>query len=165
MKNLAINYIAQNEIAKNSINITSPYSGKVLPISQHPDAFFSFGILGPGIMVELTNHKIIAPFNGKLLQVKNAGTEFILQANNGLKVLLNLHIPAQQTMTYTHIAQLNDTKIQQGQRLAYFDLRELNSPLLASLVLLNGHNLGTFHYSLPHVNAGTDTLLTISKKK
>ena len=116
-------------------------------------------------MVQLSNHKILAPFDGTLLQVKNAGTEFILQAKNGLKVLINLTILSSQHITHTHIAQLNGSKICKGQRLAYFDLRELDTPMLASLILLNGHSLGTFHFSHSQVNAGVDTLLTIIKKK
>jgi phosphotransferase system IIA component len=165
MKTKIIDYLAQNKTPYNAIIITSPFTGKVIAMSDHPDPFFRFGTLGPGIMVQLTSHKILAPFDGTLLQVKNAGTEFILQAKNGLKILINLTIPSSQPITHTHIAQLNGTQITKGQRLAYFDLRELDNPMLASLILLNGHNLGTFHYSHSHVNAGADTLLTIIKKK
>jgi len=164
MKAQKIDYLAQNKTPLNAINITSPFTGKVIELKEHPEPFFRFGTLGPGIMVQLTSHKILAPFDGTLLQVKNAGTEFILQANNGLKALINLTIFDSQSITYTHIAQLNGSKICKGQRLAYFDLRELDTPMLASLILLNGHNLGTFHYSHSHVNAGEDTLLTIIKK-
>ncbi|ALQ08351.1 PTS glucose transporter subunit IIA [Pseudoalteromonas fuliginea] len=164
MKAQKVEYIAQNKIPRNAINITSPFSGKVLELNEHPEPLFRFGTLGPGIIVQLTNHKILAPFDGTLLQVKNAGTEFILQAKNGLKVLINLTISTSQPITHTHIAQLNGSKIIKGQRLAYFDLRELDTPMLASLILLNGHNLGTFHYSHSLVQAGEDTLLTIIKK-
>ncbi|AQQ01152.1 MULTISPECIES: PTS glucose transporter subunit IIA [Pseudoalteromonas] len=164
MKAQKIQYIAQNKIPKNAINITSPFSGKVLELNEHSEPLFRFGTLGPGIMVQLTHHKILAPFDGTLLQVKNAGTEFVLQAKNGLKILINLTIPDSQSIMHTHIAQLNGSKIIKGQRLAYFDLRELDSPLLASLILLNGHHLGTFHHSHPQVKAGEDTLLTIIKK-
>lgn len=160
-----IEHIALNKIPKNAINITSPFTGKVFDLSKHPAPLFSFGTLGPGIMVQLTSHKILSPFDGTLLQVKNAGTEFVLQANNGLKVLINLTLPVHSAITHTHIAQLNGSKVIKGQRLAYFDLRELDSALMASLILLNGHNLGTFHSTLSHVEAGVDPLLTIIKKK
>lgn len=165
MKYQNVSYLAKNKIGPHAIQITSPFSGRVIPISEHPEPFFRFATLGPGIMVSLSSHKVIAPFNGILLQVKNAGTEFVLRANNGLKLLINLAVPESDTMTHTHIAQLNGSKISKGQRLAYFDKRELDSPILASLILLNGHNLGTFHYSHPQVNAGVDTLLTIIRKK
>ena len=164
MKYTDISYLPQRQLAANSIAICSPFSGKVVPLSEHPEPFFSYGTLGPGIMVALSNHKILAPFDGTLMQVKNAGTEFILQANNGLKVLLNLYLDQQQHIKHTHIAQLNGSKITKGQRLAYFDLRDLNSPLLASLILLNGHQLKPIHYSLSQVTAGVDTLLTLTKK-
>lgn len=165
MKPQTIDYLAQNKLPRHAINITSPFSGKVIALNEHPEPLFRLGTLGPGIMVQLSNHKILAPFDGTLLQAKNAGTEFILQAKNGLKVLINLTIASSQHITHTHIAQLNGSKISKGQRLAYFDLRELDTPMLASLILLNGHSLGTFHFSHLQVNAGVDTLLTIIKKK
>ncbi|MDN3486756.1 PTS glucose transporter subunit IIA [Pseudoalteromonas sp. APC 3224] len=165
MKSEDVSYLTKNKIGRSAIQITSPFSGKVLQMDAHPEAFFRFGTLGPGVMVSLTSHKVLAPFNGTLLQVKSGGCEFILKAKNGLKVLINLAVPDSQTLTHTHIAQLNGSKIIKGQRLAYFDLRELDAPILASLIILNGHDLGTFHYSHPQVNAGVDTLLTIIKKK
>ncbi|MEL0632416.1 PTS glucose transporter subunit IIA [Pseudoalteromonas carrageenovora] len=165
MKAQQIDYLAVNKTPKNAISIISPFTGKVTMLDSHPEPFFKYGTLGPGIMVSLSSHKILAPFDGTLLQVKNAGTEFILQAKNGLKVLINLTIAGSQPITHTHIAQLNGSEIHKGQRLAYFDLRKLDTPMLASLILLNGHTLGTFHYSHTHVNAGADPLLTIIKKK
>jgi sugar PTS system EIIA component len=165
MKPQTVDYLPLNHIPSQGIKITSPFSGKVLPLAQHPEAFFRFATLGPGLMVQLSSHKIVAPFSGTLLQAKNAGTEFILQANNGLKVLINLTLPATQAITRSHIAQLNGSKIVKGQRLAYFDMRELEQPLLASLILLNGHHLGALHFSHSQVNAGVDTLLTLIIKK
>ena len=165
MKAQQLDYLAVNKTPNNAITITSPFTGKVRSLSDHPEPFFKFGTLGPGIMVELTSHKVLAPFDGILIQVKNAGTEFILQAKNGLKLLINLHIDQQIDMLHTHIAQLNGSKIVKGQRLAYFDLRNLNTPLLATLILLNGHQLTPIYYSLSHVSAGIDTLLTLTKKK
>ena len=164
MKSEDVSYLTKNKIGRSAIQITSPFSGKVMQMDAHPEAFFRFGTLGPGIIVSLTSHKVLAPFNGTLLQVKSGGCEFILKAKNGLKVLINLAVPDSQTLTHTHIAQLNGSKITKGQRLAYFDLRELDAPILASLIILNGHDLGTFHYSHTHVNAGVDPLLTIIKK-
>jgi len=165
MRAQKIDYQAANKLMHNAINISSPFTGKVLVMDAHPDPFFRFGTLGPGIMVNLTSHKVLSPFDGTLLAVRNAGTEFILKAKNGLKVLINLTFPDPQSITHTHIAQLNGSAITKGQRLAYFDLRELDSAIFASLILLNGHDLGTFHYSHSHVNAGVDTLLTIIKKE
>lgn len=165
MKFYDIDYLAKNKITRQAIEVTSPFSGKVMSLKHHPEPFFRFGTLGPGIIVALTSHNILAPFDGTLLHVRNAGTEFILRANNGLNVLLSLAITCTHALTHTHIAQLQGSPITKGQRLAYFDLRKLDSPMLATLILLNGHHLGSFHYSHEHVVAGVDTLLTIIKKE
>ncbi|MCQ8876948.1 PTS glucose transporter subunit IIA [Pseudoalteromonas shioyasakiensis] len=164
MNSTDIIYLPQQQLDTNTIAICSPFSGKVRPLNEHPEAFFRYGTLGPGIMVELSSHKILSPFDGVLLQARNAGTEFILQASNGLKILINLHFDQQFDIHHTHIAQLNNSKISKGQRLAYFDLRDLKVPLIASLILLNGHQLKPMYYSLSHVSAGTDNLLTLTKK-
>ncbi|WP_404343121.1 PTS glucose transporter subunit IIA [Pseudoalteromonas mariniglutinosa] len=166
MKTLDVSFLPERALKKNALMaITSPFSGRVRPLSEHPEAFFKYATLGPGIMVELSNHKILAPFDGTLLQIKNAGTEYILQANNGLRLLLNLYFEAPlEHLNHTHIAQLHGSKINKGERLAYFDLRDLSSPMLASLSILNCQQLGAIFYSLSQVSAGIDTLLTITKK-
>lgn len=165
MKPTTVSFAPQNQLSSNSIKLISPFSGKVRSLQDHPEAIFQFGILGPGIMIELNKHKILAPFDGKLVTVRNAGTEFILQANNGLKVLLNLYFGQHQALTHrSHIAQINTSKVKQGQQIAYFDLRELKQPLLASLTILNAPKNYDVFYSLNHVDAGEDILLTLTKK-
>ncbi|UJX26940.1 PTS glucose transporter subunit IIA [Pseudoalteromonas sp. CF6-2] len=164
--NKEVTYQSQRALRKNQVMaIKSPFTGRVKPISEHPEAFFRFSTLGPSISVELTSHNIVAPFDGTLLQVKNAGKEYILQAKNGLKILINLHFSSlSEHINHTRIAKLNDSKISQGQRLAYFDLRELSSPMIATLCVLNSQQLGPLYYSLSQVSAGVDTLLTVTKK-
>lgn len=146
-------------------HIVSPCTGKTKLLSQHPEPFFCHGTLGPGIVIEMTSHKVLAPYDGKLLQLKNAGTEFILQANNGLKVLINLYAehPLSE-VNHRHLAQLTDSNISKGQQLAYFDLRDLSSPVLASVIILNSDKLGPLYYSLNQVTAGIDPILTLTKK-
>ncbi|TMO23856.1 MULTISPECIES: PTS glucose transporter subunit IIA [Pseudoalteromonas] len=161
-----VQYLPERSLRKaRCMAIKSPFSGRVKSINEHPEPFFRFATLGPGISVELTSHNIIAPFDGTLLQVKNAGKEYILQAKNGLKVLLNLSFSSvEEHINHTNIAKLNGSKISQGERLAYFDLRELSSPMLGTLCVLNSQHLGPLYYSLSQVTAGVDTLLTVTKK-
>jgi len=161
-----VQYLPERSLRKaRCMAIKSPFTGRVKSINEHPEPFFRFATLGPGISVELTSHNIIAPFDGTLLQVKNAGKEYILQAKNGLKILLNLSFSSiEEHISHTNIAKLNGSKISQGERLAYFDLRELSSPMLGTVCVLNSHNLGPLYYSLSQVIAGVDTLLTVTKK-
>ena len=108
-----VQYIPERSLRKaRCMAIKSPFTGRVKSISEHPEPFFRFATLGPGISVELTSHNIIAPFDGTLLQVKNAGKEYILQAKNGLKVLLNLSFSSVEAhINHTNIAKLNGSKI------------------------------------------------------
>lgn len=161
-----VKYLPEHTLRKSQIMaIKSPFSGRVKPITEHPEPFFRFSTLGPGISVELTSHNIIAPFDGTLLQVKNAGKEYLLQANNGLKILINLYFSSEDDhINHTNIAKLNGNKISQGERLAYFDLRELTRPMIGTLCVLNAANLGPLYFSLSQITAGVDTLLTVTKK-
>jgi PTS system glucose-specific IIA component len=161
-----VQYLPERSLRKaRCMAIKSPFTGRVKSMAEHPEPFFRYATVGPGICVELTSHNIIAPFDGTLLQVKNAGKEYILQAKNGLKILLNLSFSSiEEHISHTNIAKLNGSKISQGERLAYFDLRELSSPMLGTVCVLNSHNLGPLYYSLSQVIAGVDTLLTVTKK-
>ena len=46
------------------IEITAPVAGKVVALEDVPDPTFAQGILGPGIAIEPTEGRIVAPADG-----------------------------------------------------------------------------------------------------
>ncbi len=143
----------------------SPLSGHVLALSEHPDPFFAGGTLGCGIAVEMHGHKLVAPFDGWLESVKAGGSEFVLKSDSGIRLLIAINLPLDEMpLTGTRLNYLNKTRITRGEQLAYFDLRRFKENRVAAIIVLNHKKLGAIYFSQQQVSAGSDTLLTITKK-
>ncbi|MDG8483939.1 PTS glucose transporter subunit IIA, partial [Streptococcus pneumoniae] len=56
----------KNASMNNEETITAPLAGKVLTLSEVPDAVFSSGAMGKGFAIEPTDNKLYAPFDGSV---------------------------------------------------------------------------------------------------
>lgn len=64
------------------IEITAPVAGKVVALEDVPDPTFAQGILGPGIAIEPTEGRIVAPADGTLVdekKIKAAGVAGVMR--------------------------------------------------------------------------------------
>ena len=161
-----ISYAPINSIDQPLLHLASPFSGKVTPLSSHPDPLFSQGMLGRGICVQLSSFKIVSPVHGTIEQIKQHGTEFIISAQNGLKILVNIRIPTEYSAPqYQTFNAFGKTTIQQGELLAYFDIPASVTPAIGSVILINAEKLGPCYYPLKQVSAGQDPLVTLTKSE
>ncbi|MBQ4850066.1 PTS glucose transporter subunit IIA [Pseudoalteromonas sp. MMG012] len=159
-----IAYTPINAIPNPFMHLASPFSGKVLPLSSHPEHLFSQGMLGRGVCVQLSSCKVVSPVHGTIEQINRHGTEYIITAQNGLKVLVNILIPAEYSSAQYQTANaFGKTDIQQGEILAYFDIPSSVAPTMGSLVLINAEKLGPCYHPLKQVSAGQDPLITLTK--
>lgn len=159
-----ISYSPINAISQPLMHLASPFSGKVMPITAHPEPLFSQGILGRGICVQLSSFKIVAPIHGKIEQIKRHGCEFIIASQNGLKVLVHIALPAEYAgVKYQTINAFGKSDIAQGDVLAYFDIPPTSTPIMGALILINAEKLGPCYHPLKQVSAGQDPLITLTK--
>lgn len=86
-----MNLFRRNSNKKNFL-FTSPMSGNILPLSEIPDEAFAKGMMGDGFGIELTNGRIIAPFDAIITTVFPTGHAYGLKANDGTEVLLHIGI-------------------------------------------------------------------------
>ncbi|OHU97210.1 PTS sugar transporter [Pseudoalteromonas byunsanensis] len=148
------------------MHLASPFTGKVLPLLAHPDPLFAKGMLGRGVCVDMSSNKVCSPVTGTIERIKRKGSEFIIVADNGLKLLVHIQLPPDcNAMERQPINAFGKEHVTQGEVLAYFDLTGSNSRMLGTLIVLNADKLGPCYYPLKQVNAGQDPLLTITKKQ
>lgn len=159
-----VSHLPINSIERPILNIASPFTGRVVPASSHPNPLISTGTLGKGICVEMTNFKIVTPISGTIKQVRRKGCEFIIEANNGLKILINILLP-QEYQEYDHhtLNILTRSSINQGEVIAYFDLPMTKGFAWGTMIVLNAESLGPCYHPLKQVTAGKDPLITITK--
>lgn len=79
-------------IAANEINVNSPVSGKVIPITEVDDEVFSTETLGRGVGIIPDNGKVYAPFDCEIEMLSDTGHAFGLRSDDGLGMLIHIGI-------------------------------------------------------------------------
>lgn len=159
-----IDYCPISQITTPVCNIASPYSGRVLPLTSHPEAIFSLGILGTGVCVEVTGELVVAPFDGQIIATKQGGVEWILESFDKLRILLNIALPLHlQTPEYLKLLHIEKKQIKRGDPLVRLPLMQHQKPI-AAFVLLDKPTAHRYFFPLKHVQAGKDPLITIAEE-
>ncbi|GGM36657.1 PTS glucose transporter subunit IIABC [Paraliobacillus quinghaiensis] len=74
------------------IDLSSPMAGEILPITEVPDQVFSQKMMGDGFAVKPSAGKVVAPVNGKILNIFPTKHAIGIQAENGLEILIHIGI-------------------------------------------------------------------------
>lgn len=72
--------------------ILSPMTGKVIPVSEVDDAVFKDKILGDGVGIIPEEKEILAPCDGKIMQIAHTKHAVCLKTKDGLEILLHFGI-------------------------------------------------------------------------
>ncbi|QUI63855.1 PTS sugar transporter [Pseudoalteromonas sp. A22] len=159
-----IQYRPISQIANPIAHIPSPFSGKVLPLSTYTNAAIASGMLGIGVCVQMRVPLLLSPCNGKLIQIRKNNCEYILHANNGLKMLLSLEIGNEFAKPeYLKANSFGKTTIKLGEPLCFFDIPLSEAKTMAAIVLLNAQKLGACYYPLKQVSAAKEPIITIAR--
>ena len=156
----------ENQVQGLGLSVYSPVSGKVFPLEHHPIALFSRGIMGCGVMLLMTGHKLYAPFDGTVEQIRAGGTEFILKSRQGVQLLISLdiderYLPLSGLRYYVNQKQSFTAK----SLLFYADFRQVKEPIHVAVTIINHQKLGGIYYSHQQVLAPNDVLFHITAKQ
>ena len=72
--------------------VASPFTGKVIPVSEVGDGVFSEKMVGDGFAVEPEDDKVYAPADGTITMVFDTKHAFTLMTDGGLDVLVHMGI-------------------------------------------------------------------------
>lgn len=73
-------------------NITSPVKGRVLSLKNAEDPAFANGALGNGVVIEPTEGKVVAPFDGTIVTLFPTKHALGLISDNGTELLIHIGI-------------------------------------------------------------------------
>ncbi|WP_226038367.1 glucose-specific PTS transporter subunit IIBC [Aquibacillus saliphilus] len=105
------------------LNFVSPATGKILPISEVPDQVFSQKMMGDGFAIEPEVGEIVAPVNGKILNVFPTKHAIGIEAENGMEILIHIGIDTVNLKGEGFTAKVEEgDEIKQGQVLMEIDL-------------------------------------------
>lgn len=112
---------------KNEV-ISSPMSGKVLPLSKIKDKAFSDGLLGNGVFILPEDGKVYSPCDGIVMTLFASKHAIGIVSNSGAEVLIHIGLDTVKLdgkYFDTKVAQ--DDVVKKGQLLAQFDIAAIKN--------------------------------------
>lgn len=116
------------QIKVSEVEITSPLSGHVIALAQAKDPVFSQGALGQGIVIEPSDGKLIAPFDGTVVSFFPTKHAIGLVSDSGIELLIHIGLDTVELDgKYFTAKVVQGEKIVKGQELIEFDVEGIRN--------------------------------------
>ncbi|OCG22097.1 PTS beta-glucoside transporter subunit EIIBCA [Gilliamella sp. wkB108] len=130
------------KILLDEVEITSPMTGSVVPLSQVPDAAFAQKLMGEGIAIEPIENKVYAPSDAQVTAVFESSKHAIgLTLDNGVELLIHVGIDTVNLTNNEFKYHVNlHQKVKKGDLLISFDpnaIKKAGYPLITPIIIVN----------------------------
>ena len=162
------NKIETTSTDKNDIVSTfkSPVSGITKNLNEIEDKAFASGAMGEGFAVELTDGKVIAPFDGEVMVCFPTGHAYGLKSTDGTEILIHIGMDTVQLDGKGFDVKVEaGQKIKQGDVLVQVDLDYVKSqgkPLTTPIVFTDGSHIELLKKN-SNISIGDDDIIKITK--
>lgn len=124
------------------VTVRQPVEGRIVPLTEVPDATFAEGIMGPGVAIEPTGSVVVAPADGSVAHVFPTGHAVAMVLSDGTELLVHVGIDTveMQGDGFTTLVAVGD-QVTEGTPLIEFDLAKIRAaghPTVTPVILLNG---------------------------
>ncbi|AVQ45503.1 beta-glucoside-specific PTS transporter subunit IIABC [Clostridium botulinum] len=110
----------------NIIEISSPLSGELIPLSQVNDDVFSGELLGKGMAILPNNGNVLSPIEGIVSTVLESKHAVALQGDNGVEILIHIGLDTVNLEgKYFKSFVKSGDKVKIGDKLIEFDINEI----------------------------------------
>lgn len=152
---------------KSEANIVAPLDGEAIDISQVEDEVFSQKMLGDGIAIKPTSGVVVAPCNGKVIQVFPTNHAIGIKSNEGLEILIHLGLDTVELKGegFKRLVNQGD-KVKAGDKLVELDMDFLSKhakSLVTPIVITNGAEVKSMEKFLGTVVRGETMVMKINK--
>lgn len=106
--------------------VSSPITGKVVPLSETPDAVFASGAMGQGVAIEPSVGEVVAPADGTICLLFPTNHAIGLATDDGAELLIHVGMDTVELdgKGFTaHVVQ--GSKVKKGQLLLSFDMEAI----------------------------------------
>ena len=130
-------------VSDDGIRVYAPVSGKILPIEAVPDVVFSERIAGDGIAIKPEGDKLVAPFDGTIVQVFETNHAFAIRSEKNIEVLVHFGIDTVDLRGkgFKRLAE-SGQKVHKGDPIIGFNLKELESSAHSTVTPVVISNMG-----------------------
>jgi glucose-specific phosphotransferase system IIA component len=149
-----------------TLTLLAPFTGRVVPMEQVPDAVFAQKIVGDGLAINPTEGIGVAPVSGELAVFVGGGHAFALRAES-LEIIVHAGIDTvkMEGKGFEKLARVGD-RVTAGQQIVRFDLAAIRAAGYSTISPIVISNLPdsarlTKAEAGSQVRAGIDPLLTV----
>lgn len=151
------------------IEILSPMTGNVIPLEEVDDKGFSTKQLGDGIAIEVTDGKVVAPFDGEITSTYKSDHCVVIRSEDGLELLIHLGLETIKLKGegFTQHVVLME-KVKKGDIILEADLellKEKGKSLVSPVVIINMGKVETLEKEEGQVEKGVSNIMNVTLKK
>ncbi len=108
------------------VEILSPLTGKIVPLSKVPERHFAKGEMGPGIAILPKDDVVRAPFDGRVVAISHSGHAMLLEGEGGIRLRIQVALESEFLShgIYSTKVEPNET-MKKGQILMEFPRRRI----------------------------------------
>ena len=148
-----------------TIELASPLTGSIIPLSQVEDAVFAGGVLGEGLAIIPSEGKVYAPADGTVSAVVDTKHAVGITTDTGVEILIHVGLDTVQLggEGFTLHCKAGD-KVKKGSLLLEFDMnkiKEAGFPVTTPVLVSNMVNFVSLKTTDKKQVKTGDTLLTI----
>ncbi len=149
----------------NTLVLTAPLSGQMVPIETVPDPVFAQKMVGDGVSIDPLSQVLLAPCDGEIVQLHSAGHAVTLKTAEGIEVLMHIGLDtvALKGEGFTPRVKVGD-RVKTGAPLIEFDADYVvlhARSLLTQIVVTNSDRVAEFKPASGLVNAARDPVLEL----
>ncbi len=114
--------------------MTSPMKGKILDLTEVPDALFAEKMIGDGFAVEPSDGYVVSPVTGEIAHIFETNHALAIITESGLEVLIHIGIDTvkMEGRGFTRLSEIGQ-KVEKGTPLMKFDLELVKKEAKSSI--------------------------------
>lgn len=150
------------------IAIYAPVSGELISLEDVPDPVFSKKMMGDGVAIKPENGEVVAPVEGKIIQLFPTMHAIGMLAANGAEILIHIGLDTVnlEGEGFTSYIQEGD-KVNRGDKLISFNRQHVIDNSLSTItpiIITNTDDMSEIKaYDKKDVVAGEDEILFVKK--
>ncbi|HEU4692547.1 MAG TPA: glucose PTS transporter subunit IIA, partial [Vicinamibacterales bacterium] len=146
--------------------LKAPLSGVVVPLENVPDPVFAGRMVGDGVSIDPVTTSLMAPCDGRIVQVHSAAHAVTLAAADGVEILMHIGLDTVQLKGrgFTPRVKTGD-QVRAGDVLIDFDADYVAThakSLMTEVIVTSSDRVAAIEHASGSVTAGADTLLDVT---
>lgn len=146
--------------------IIAPLSGQLVSLDQVPDPVFAEKMMGEGVAIIPTDGRVVAPVNGRIIQIPQSKHAVGIEAEDGTEILIHIGLETVRLkgQGFEELVKVND-QVKVGDPLLTVDLTFIEDQAdstITPVIITNSKSEMTYQFApYTQVIAGKSPIITI----